>query len=127
MIRLAFLLAILLFPLPGIAQTVVLSAKPTVKVESSEASTKRYALTESEQEQYRVIITRRDGRYFWSSRENRELIYHHSGAFHYFTDLTGGGYIKIIDTAMLPDSMHGPGPRFRYMEHLTLWLGTITY
>lgn len=127
MSRLAFLLAILLFASPGIAQTIVLTAKPTAKVESGDASTERYVLSESEREKYRVIITRRDGRYFWSSRENRELIYQPSGALHYFIDPSGSGYVKILDTHMLPESMRDPGPRFRYMEHLTLWLRMITY
>jgi len=116
----------LLVASPAFAQ-VVLDAEPTVKVESGERATSRLLLSEPDRTKYRVTITRRDGRYFWTSREGRELVHHASGAFHYFIEPGGGGYIKVFDTHTLPKSMRDPGPRFRYMEHLTLWLGTITY
>ncbi len=65
---------------PGLAQT-VLSARPTVKVVSDAASTERVQLSDAEQEQFRLVITTRDGRYYWMSREGREVIHHASGAF----------------------------------------------
>ena len=105
----------------------VFDATPTVKVESGEGGTSRLLLSEPDRTKYRVTITRRGSRYFWTSREDRELAHHVSGAFHYFIEPRGGGYIKDFDTHMLPESMRDPGPRFRYMEHLTQWLGTITY
>ncbi len=111
---------------PGLAQT-VLSARPTVKVESNAASTQRFQLSDAEQEEFRVVITTRDGRYYWISREGRELMHHRSGVFHYFIDPTGGGYVKVVDTDLLPESLRDPGPRVQYLEHVTLGLGTITY
>ncbi len=111
---------------PGLAQT-VLSARPTVKVESNAASTQRFQLSDAEQEEFRVVITIRDGRYYWISREGRELIHHRSGAFHYFIDPTGGGFVKVFDTGFLPESLRDPGPRVQYLEHVTLGLETITY
>jgi len=119
-------LAILLVASPVFAQ-IVLDAKPTVKVESGEGATSRFVLSESDRTKAHVTIIRRGGRYFWTSREDRELLHHTSGAFHYFIEPRGGGYIKVFDTNMLPESMRDAGPRFRYMEHLTLWLVTITY
>lgn len=108
------------------AQT-VLDAGPAVKVESGEGATTRSVLRESERTKYRVIVTKRGGQYFWTSREERELVYQQSGAFYYFIDPRGGGYVKVFDADTLPASMRDPGPRFRYMEHLTLGLSTITY
>jgi hypothetical protein len=122
----AAVLAMLLVAAPAFAQ-VVLDAKPTVKVESSEGATSRLLLSDPDRTKYRVTITRRDGRYFWTSREDRELVYHASGAFHYFIEPRGGGYVKVFDTQMLPESMRDSGPRFRYIEHLTFWMGTISY
>ena len=119
-------LTILFVTSPAAAQ-VVLEAKPTVKVESGEGATSRVLLSEPDRTKYSVTIIRRSGRYVWASRDDRELVHHVSGAFHYFIEPGGGGYIKIFDTHTLPESMRDPGPRFRYMEHLTLWLGTITY
>lgn len=118
--------AILLVASPVFAQ-VVLDAKPIVKVESGEGATLRQLLSEPDRTKYRVTIIRRGGRYFWTSREDRELLHHLSGAFHYFIEPRGGGYIKVFDAHTLPESLRDPGPRFRYMEHLTFWLGTITY
>lgn len=83
-------LTILLVASPAVAQ-VVFDAKPTVKVESNQGATSRVLLSEPDRTQYRVAIIRRGGRYFWSSREDRELLHHVSGAFHYFNDPGGGG------------------------------------
>ena len=120
------LVAFGLFASPVAAQT-VLSVAPTVRVDSGEDSTQRNVLSEDEQGEFRLVITTRNGRYFWSSREGRELRHSGSGPTHYFIDPRGGGYVKVLDTAGLPDFLSEPGPRFRYMEHLTLLLGTITY
>jgi len=34
---------------------------------------------------------------------------------------------KLFETHMSPESIYDPGTRFRYMEHSTLWLVTLTY
>ncbi len=60
---------------------VVLDAKPTVKVESDEGGTSRFVLSEPDRTKYRITIIRRGGRYFWTSREDRELVHSASGAF----------------------------------------------
>jgi hypothetical protein len=117
-------LALLLVADAAFAQ-LVLNAQPTVKVESGEDATERVFVAEPEK--YRVVITKRDGQHFWASREDRVLVHSVSGAFHNFIPPGGAGYIKVFDTHMLPESMRDPGPRFRYMEHLNLWRGTITY
>lgn len=106
---------------------VVLNAAPTVRVVSGEDSTERAVLSEAEREEYRVVITVRDGRYFWTSREGAELVHSRFGAFDWFKDPGGGGYVKVLDAERLPEFLRDPGPRFVYMEHLTIWLGTITY
>jgi len=120
-------LAILFVTYPVSAQ-VVLEASPTVRVDSGEGATSRILLSEPDRTKYRVKIIKRGDQYVWASRDDRELVYRLSGAFHFFIEPGGGGYIKVMDThAALPESMRDPGPRFRYMEYVTLWLGTITY
>jgi hypothetical protein len=120
------MLCILLGASPVMAQ-VVLDATPTVRVISREGATSMDSVPGSEGAKFRVTIIRRGDRYFWTSREDRELLHQTSGMFHYFIDPRGGGYIKVLDTHMLPASLRERGPRFRYMEHLTLWLDTITF
>ena len=122
---LAWIALVVLVTSPAEGQT-VLSATPTSRVSSGDESTERFVLSELEQEEYRVVITARDGRYFWISREGRELSHSASGVFHWFMDLQGGGYVKVLDTHLLPDSLRDPGPRFQYMEHRTFFLGTFT-
>jgi hypothetical protein len=114
---------------PALSQPVVLDAKPTTKVESHASSTTRSVLSKADQDEYRVRIAKKGNQYIWVSRENRELVHQSTavGTVHYFIDPRGGGYIKVFDTFSLPKSIRTPGPRYEYMEHLSLLLGTITY
>jgi hypothetical protein len=105
----------------------VFDGVPTVKVESGERKTTRFVLSKKERMESRVTIVRREGRYYWASRENKELMRVVSGAFQYFISREGTGYVKVLDSHLLPTSMRPAGPRFQYMEHLPIMLGTITY
>ena len=118
---------ILIFSAQVCASTVVLNATPETRVDSDSGSTTRKILSESEQNEYRVLIVKDGEKYFWATRENRELIHRISGAHHYFIDPQGGGYVKVFDTSFLPDFLREQGPRFAYYEHLSLGLQTITY
>ena len=121
---------LLLLTSPLLSQPVVLDAKPTTKVESDANSTTRSVLSKADQDKYPVRIAKKGNQYIWVSRENAELVHHLSGAVHYFIDPTGGGYVKVLDTFKIPKfpkSTRTPGPRYEYMEHVSLLLGTITY
>src|SRR5262245_7674776 len=60
-------------------ERLVFSGNPTVKVESAHQASNRVELTTQEQTEYRVLITARDGKYYWASRENKELFHFRSG------------------------------------------------
>lgn len=109
------------------AEQMVFNATPDSRVDSSAEKSARQVLTESKRNEFRLLITKVGDQYFWTTRENAPLIHTLSGAFHIFTDASGGGYVKIFDTGILPQSMRDPGPRYQYMEHLHLGLGSITY
>jgi hypothetical protein len=119
-------ISLLLITVPSLARAderLVFSGTPTVKVESASHASNRVELTPQEQAEYRVLITARNGKYYWASRENKELFHFRSGAFDWFV-APGSGYIKVVDrTYMLQEA----GPRYLYMEHMTLLLSTITY
>jgi len=118
---------IVLFALPASAQdVVVLHATPTSKVDSSSGATLRKPLSESEAQEARLLIVKRDGRYVWASRDGRTLVHTTSGAFHYFIDPNGAGLIKLVDQSVF-GSLADPGPPVQYFEFLSLGLGTITY
>src|SRR5215510_14570129 len=128
-----FFIIFILLPLtsPLLSQPVVLDAKPTVRIYSDASSTTRSVLSKADQDNSRIRIAKQGNRYIWVSRENTELMHHQaSGAVHYFIDPHGGGYVKVFDREKVPNSSKSTrttGPRYEYMEHLTLLLGRITY
>jgi hypothetical protein len=119
-------LSLLLLTISSLARAderLVFSGTPTVKAESAAHAANRLELTTQEQTEYRVRITARDGKYYWASRENKELFHLRSGAFDWFV-APGSGYIKVVDRKYL---LQEDGPRYLYMEHMTLFLNTLTY
>ncbi len=60
---------------------------------------------------------KRDGQYYWASRQDKSLLYSQSGEFHNFVEPGGNGYIRVLIAE---------GKTY-YMEHLTLALKNITY
>ena len=124
----ALFLAISLFGV-SVGQTsaedkVVFSGVPDSRVISGVDKQSRAVLSNAERAEYRVVITKRDGKYYWTSREDKELFHFESGVFHWFIAPTSG-YIKLVDRAFLMDKTDTPG--YLYVEHLTLWLDTYTY
>ena len=105
-------------------ETIVFSGYPMSKVESSSESTEQLSMTEKQLTEYRVLIVKRNGKYYWASRENKEMLYFQSGIAHWFIAPTSG-YVKIIDPSLLPGGEEANG--YIYMEHLTLLVATITY
>jgi hypothetical protein len=58
---------------PARAEELVFNAIPLTKVTSSTDITKRGLLSESERNEYRVLITKEGNSYFWATRKNRPL------------------------------------------------------
>ena len=52
-------------------------------------------LTGEQRETYRAIIVRDGQRYFWKSREGREMFRTESGAFTQYSEANGNGFVKI--------------------------------
>lgn len=112
---------------PTVADTVVLSGIPTVRVTSSSESTSSKDLSDAERQEYGVVIVKRGDEYFWASRKNKRLVHSASGAFHYFVSPEGSGYVKVGDPKLLPKLLTEGKTGFRYMEHVHLLFTTITY
>lgn len=92
-----------------------LEGRPTVVVTSGEEGTEKKALSAEEARKGRLLITIVNGEFFWASRENRPLELTTSGAFSYLS--SPGAYIKFTRI----------GRKIVYMEHVSLWLTTLTY
>ncbi len=106
---------------------IVLDGVPAVRVDSDGTQTKLTMLKGADRTKSRVLIVQAEGRYWWATRENRELFHHESGVYHYFIDPLGGGYVKVEDPFLIPESLREPSPKVRFYEHVSLGLTTITY
>jgi len=100
----------------------IFNGTPSKKIEVYAQESKVFLLSPEEQEEYKVIISKRNGRYYWSSRDNVELELHNSGAYQTYTAKTGAGYIRISNA-----SAYYSDNDFTYSEHITLGLNSITY
>ena len=114
-------------PLATSAEIVVLNGLPDSRVISNAYGTQREQLSEGKQHEFRILITKKDDRYYWATRENREVFYTTSGAIHIFIDPNGSGYIEVFDNNVLPESRQPGGKRYSYKEHLRLLLENYTY
>jgi len=105
-------------------EVLVLSGVPTVRADTSINGSISTELTASQGFEFRLLITKVGDRYFWKSRENRELVYFRSSSFDYFVSPVGAGYIKVNWRDLLKVEPLKPA---RYFEHLPVLLDTITY
>ena len=87
------------FGLPSVAlgqgYAVVFEGRPLRAVESSfELSTSR-ELSEDESFEYSVRIVERGGKYYWASRDMKELLRSESGVYITYHALDGSGYVRV--------------------------------
>jgi hypothetical protein len=105
-------LALLLSAAARAAEQLVLYGTPPTKIESTSGETSKFRLSDNQKLKSRLWIVKREGEYFWASREYRPLGHTISGAFHYFIEPNGGGYIKVVDRRSL---LQNENPRYLYL------------
>lgn len=109
---------LLLLPVVCVAQELVaLKGTPIIQNKSSVNESGNFPLTESQQNESRLIITKKGQKYYWTSRQDRELTKHESGVYTIFFETKGAGYVKVMKSE----------EKVLYMEHMGLGLETITY
>jgi hypothetical protein len=96
---------------------VIISGLPIKKDMSDIEGTDQTELSKNEQWNYRLEIIKKGRKYYWASRENRELLFRKSEKFYNFVEPNGAGYIRVVKTEK----------GVLYMEHLTVGLKNITY
>jgi hypothetical protein len=112
------------------AQSFSFTGLPSVKI--SEGGVERIAekIEPTKAQNISCVIKEVDGKFFWVSRENKQLVKIDArGAFLIFLAVDGSGYIRMIkpelkDAASL---MSATEKSFDYIEHLLLGLRTVTY
>ena len=77
----------------------------------------------------RCVVSEIGGKFYWASRDNKELVRLRSGAFTTFVAVDGSGYVRIIDPAQKAavSLMSATEAKFDYVEHLLLGLRSVTY
>lgn len=113
----------------ALAQNIVFSGRPNVKISESGIARSIEDLSPIQSKNYSCVISEIDGVYYWTSRNNKRLVRVSISAFTTYIATDGSGYIRVIepnlkDAAALASSTE---ERFDYSEHLTFGLRAITY
>jgi hypothetical protein len=114
-------------------EEIVFTGIPEIKISEGGISRVPETLSKNRAMESKCTITRIDEKYYWTTRENVELIPISRGAFITFLAVEGQGYIRIVrpemrETARKIGAMAGdPEEKFDYVEHLLLGLKTVTY
>ena len=75
------------------------------------------------------VISEIGVRFYWASRDNKELRRYESGAFTTFVAVDGSGYVRVIHSDMKAAAalVYGSAKEFDYVEHMLLGLDSVTY
>lgn len=76
-----------------------------------------------------VVISDIDGRFYWASRENKELVSIEGVAFTTFVAIDGSGYVRVLIPARKAAAAlaWSNAEVFDYVEHLLIGLSSVTY
>jgi hypothetical protein len=102
---------------------------PKIKVSEGGVDRKPDTLIEKDAADFRCVISQIDGKYYWATRDNKELYKISLGGFITYTAVDGSGYIRVIKPEMKKAAalMGKTESEFDYVEHLLIGLRSITY
>ena len=86
-------------------------------------------LSNKEAKEFICVIHKIEDKYYWASRENREVLKVPSGAFTNYIALSGAGYVKVINPSLKSAAslLGETETKFDYVEHLVTGLKAIVY
>ncbi|MDE0040463.1 MAG: YHYH domain-containing protein [Candidatus Poribacteria bacterium] len=110
-------------------EVVIFEGVPEMKLQADGKKENPHALeklSKAKASEYRCVITRKGGKYYWKSRENKELRRNESGIYITFNRTDGSpDYVRITNpTYSRTAATFG---NYSYIEHLAHTLTTITY
>jgi hypothetical protein len=75
------------------------------------------------------VISKTEGKYYWTTRENKEMNRSLSGAFETYIAVDGSGYVRAIRPKMKEAAslMDKTEKKYDYVEHLLIGLRSVTY
>lgn len=120
------------FPLHA-KEAVIFTGIPEIKISEGGVTRVPENLNKEKAINFKCTITKIDDKYYWTSRENVELIPIASGAFITYWAVNGSGYIRVVkpeskeEVRKLGAMAGDPEEKFDYVEHLLLGLKSVTY
>jgi hypothetical protein len=114
-------------------EIIVFTGMPEIKISEGGVSRVPENLTKDKAIKFKCTITNIDDKYYWTSRENVELIPIASGAFITYWAVNGSGYVRVVkreskeEVRKLGTMAGDPEETFDYVEHLLLGLKSVTY
>jgi len=99
------------FDLAAFGKSVAVHGLPIIQTRSSKDVTTNIKLDSRQQISNRLLINKEDGKYYWQTRDNRELVYQKFKGYDLYIDMKTGGYIKVVKQ---------PDGRYVYTEHISL-------
>lgn len=114
-------------------EVIIFTGVPEIQISEGGVNRVPESLTKDKAIKFKCTITKIDDKYYWTSRENVELIPIASGAFITYWAVNGSGYVRVISPEMKEEvkrlsAMAGdPEEKFDYVEHLLLGLKSVTY
>ena len=100
---------------------------PISKIGESGDSRTYEKVADKDKLEFQCIITKVDGKYFWKTRENKEMVKVRSGIYITYLALNGAGYVRVIDQEMKKVIFENSEQKFDYKEHMMSGLSSITY
>jgi hypothetical protein len=127
-----FLLTIVIFLCSSICNAQVLSfvGIPAVRIIEGGVERNTEKLEETKSIEFACVVKEVDGKFIWTSRENKPLVkIDTGGAFLMFLAVDGSGYIRLIKPNFknAASVMSSTEKSFDYIEHLLMGLRTVTY
>lgn len=114
-------------------EMIIFTGVPEIKISEGGINRVPENITKDKAVKFKCTITKIDDKYYWTSRENVELIPIASGAFITYWAVNGSGYVRVVKPEMKEEvkkigAMAGdPEEKFDYVEHLLLGLKSVTY
>jgi hypothetical protein len=112
------------------SQSVIFTGAPSVKVTEGGVERNSENLVQARAKDAICVIMEIEGKFFWASRDNKQLVkIDTGGAFLIFLAADGSGYIRVIkkDLKEAASLMSATERTFDYVEHLLLGLRSVTY
>lgn len=129
---LTFILLIIATPVFA-KEMIIFAGVPEIKISEGGINRVTENITKDKTYKFKCTITKIDDKYYWTSRENVELIPIASGAFITYWAANGSGYVRVVKPEMKEEvkkigAIAGDTEeKFDYVEHMLLGLKSVTY